>query len=343
MLDYDMQDSDITNTLKDFGLSENETTVYLATLQSLEELSPYQISKLTGIPRTTVYDVLMTLSLKGLVELEQSDGYTKQQTRVTAKNPSTLRDIIRQRRKELVNLDVGLVNVLPKLMTDYHNQRTGANVEFYPGVEGAKQLYSRLAEYSKETTLYVWSKMMPMDALSSEGVNRDIDQAKQLLQHTNAHSREIIPLNDWTKHVLSYQLGRDKDYLIGRDFRVVDSPMFEMYLDLIVVEDYVKAVCAEQDEVWGLIIHSSALAKTLISIHQLQWMQATPVSRELIESWGENEFLKRQQSKEKTSKTKDQRQMTGDDPVKELLSSRNRIFSSAEEVVDMVNKMQDED
>lgn len=78
-----------TKVLKRFGLTDNEIDIYIECLKN-EELSPFQLSKLTGIPRTTVYDCLMSLSLKGLIELEQSDGFQKQQTRVRGKNPSEL-------------------------------------------------------------------------------------------------------------------------------------------------------------------------------------------------------------------------------------------------------------
>jgi sugar-specific transcriptional regulator TrmB len=81
-----------TQVLKEFGLSENEAKVYQSALE-LGETSPFGISKSTGIARTTVYAILTDLALKGLVELESSTGLMKQQTKVRAKNPSTLRDI----------------------------------------------------------------------------------------------------------------------------------------------------------------------------------------------------------------------------------------------------------
>ena len=115
----------ILETLKRFGLSENETKVYLESLKH-NETSPFQLSKATGIPRTTVYDVVMELSLKGLIELEQSDGIQKQQTKIRAKNPSILRTILQGKRKELTSLELDILNFLPNLKADFHQNKVNA-------------------------------------------------------------------------------------------------------------------------------------------------------------------------------------------------------------------------
>ena len=48
--------------LANFGLNDNETKVYLASLKQ-DGLGPFKLSQLTGIPRTTIYETLMSLSL----------------------------------------------------------------------------------------------------------------------------------------------------------------------------------------------------------------------------------------------------------------------------------------
>ena len=88
----------INKVLLDFGLSESEIKVYLECLKETD-LGPFKLANLTGIPRTTVYEILTSLALKGLVELEHSDGFTKKQTKVKAKNPTTLREMVRNKKK----------------------------------------------------------------------------------------------------------------------------------------------------------------------------------------------------------------------------------------------------
>jgi sugar-specific transcriptional regulator TrmB len=55
----------IPKALKEYGLSDKETSVYLAVLQS-GLVSVTRISELTALPKSTCYDVLRALIDKGL-------------------------------------------------------------------------------------------------------------------------------------------------------------------------------------------------------------------------------------------------------------------------------------
>ncbi len=287
--------NNILKTLKKFGLSDNEALVYVEALKE-DELSPYQISKLTGIPRTTVYDVLMSLALKGLVELDQSDGFTKQQTKVKAKNPSVLRKILQQKRDESVKLEVEIADILPELKGHFHKDNANADFKFYPGIEGARQVYSKI-EDDIATEEFLWTYLMPLDAFGSDFINKDVKQGTVNRKKTGINGKLLIPLNPWTKHVLTYQYQLDNDYLANREFRYVESPMFECFLELSIQGSMVRIACIEENEVWGLSMNSEALSKTLKSIYIFMWNAATPVTVELINSWGENKFLRAQRSK----------------------------------------------
>lgn len=282
--------------LKNFGLSENEIRVYLESLKH-EELTPYKISKATGIPRTTVYDVLMNLSLKGLVELEQSDGFTKQQTLVRAKNPSALRKILQKNRHDLLKLETDIINILPRLKADYHKSKPNTDFQFYPGVEGFKEVYLTEKMIDVDTQIYTWDCLMPMDVIGSEEMNRlvsEIDQKRRSYKHK---SKELIAWSDWSRHVLSYQFTRDNKYLDVREVRYLDNPAFDLSVEINLIGTQVRISCAKEDEVWGMVINSKALSNSLKAIFQVQWMTATPVTVKMVKSWGPNEMLKFQKKR----------------------------------------------
>jgi hypothetical protein len=282
----------ILKTLKKFGLSDNEALVYVEALKK-DELSPFQISKLTNIPRTTVYDVLMSLALKGLVELDQSDGFQKQQTKVRAKNPSILRKILQQKRDDNLKLEVEVNDILPELKGLFHKDESNANFRFFPGIEGCKSVYKNI-ENDVPDDEYIWSYLMPDDMFGSDFINEDIKTGTKIQKKYNKSKRFIIPLNPWTKHVLSYQYSLHPDYFDTREFRFIESPMFECFLEMSIKGDVINIACTEEDEVWGMIIQSKALVKTLKSIYSLHWNMATPVTKEVVESWGKSEFLEKQ-------------------------------------------------
>lgn len=287
----------IQKALSKFGLSENEAKVYVEALKH-EETSPFALSKATGIPRTTVYDVLMSLSLKGLVELKQSDGLMKQQTKIRAKNPSILREIIGKRRKSLSALDVDVVEILPELKGKFNKSEPNADFKFYPGIEGVKRVYFYESE-SREPKV-VWENLMPMDALGKENMNLFTDHETKLTSEKNIEHRELIPLTDWTRHVLSYQVGRNSDYIRARSMKIVTNPVFDNNLSITIQGSRIYISCAHKNELWGLIINSKTLSATMKGMFEVMWLTAEPVTMELVKSWGENEFLKAEKKKKKT-------------------------------------------
>ncbi|KKR06385.1 MAG: Transcriptional regulator, TrmB [candidate division WS6 bacterium GW2011_GWF2_39_15] len=285
-------------TLERFGLNEKEIQVYLACLKQ-DITSPYQLSKITKIPRTTIYDILLNLSLKGLVQLEQSDGFTKQQTKVKANNPSVLRKILQDKRNYLVDLELDVVDILPSLKQDFHKEKANVNFKFYPGVEGLRKLYRDRSFDLIEAERYTWDLLMPMDMIGHEEINRIVDAQNEAYKLRKYPSKEIVSLNDWTKHVLSYQYGRNPLYIENREIRYIENPVFNLSVELNIVGNVIRIACANGEENWGLSMNSISLSSTLKSIFLLEWDRGTPVTKELVESWGPNEMIEYEKRRDK--------------------------------------------
>jgi predicted transcriptional regulator len=290
---------DIKRVLEEFGLTENEITVYTAALE-VDETSPYKLSKATGIPRTTVYDVVSSLALHGLLDMQQSDGFTKQQTLIRAKNPSTLRDIVRERRDELTSLEVDLVTVLQDLKETYAKSKTETNsdVKYYPGVEGVKKVMNLLATDDTNLQTYEFTTQAPMDSLGKGFVNSYIDKRIKLDSKLHFKPKVIMPLNDWSRHVFTYQVQRRKDiYLDSNEHRYIEREDFVIPQEISIKGDFVRIYTVEKEELYGMIVRSRSFALVWKSLFNLIWSFATPITKEVVDSWGENEFLKAERKK----------------------------------------------
>lgn len=284
-------ESKIFQTLSEFGLSKNEIKVYIEAVKH-KEISPYKLSKLIGIPRTTVYEVIMSLSLKGLITIKTSQGLEKQQTWIVAKNPSVLREIISKRKKELTNLEIDIVDILPELKDGFLQQQTNSDFQFFPGIDGVKKVFDLLRNSVGKTQIYMFDHMMPMDTLGKKFINKLVINEILLSKKAGRYRiKAIFPFNDWTKHVLSYQFGRDPKYIEYHEFRYLENPAFNLYQDIYFFSDRMAITMAKDDEVWGLIIKSRLLYKSMHAIFHLIWQQATPVTKEFVLSLGQNEFL----------------------------------------------------
>ena len=280
--------------LEQFGLSSNEARVYQSALQ-LGETSPFGIAKATGIPRTTVYAVLTDLALKGLVELESATGLMKQQIKVKAKNPSTLRDILWQKRADLVRQEVDIVGILPFLKKEYLRDETNVDFQFFPGMEGANQVMFDYDGVDQDT--YVFDYQIPMDATGSKEMNEGVDKGINLWSKGSATEYNLTSLTPWSKHVLSYQVERNPHYLDRVQYRTLPFELTGLSVLIRLKGSRTWVVSVKGDEVWGLKIRSQNLADSLVGIHQALWKLSTPVTKDMIISWGPNEYLRAETKK----------------------------------------------
>ncbi|MEI7604055.1 MAG: helix-turn-helix domain-containing protein [bacterium] len=278
----------IQKVLEQFGLTENETKVYLEVLRH-DYLSPFQIAKLTDIPRTTIYDIIMSLSLKGIIELKQSKGFEKQQTLIRAKNPSILRKILQDKRKDLSVLELNIMGIISDLKKDFHRDNTDAFVKFYEGIEGAKKIMYNFRDI--DLPCYGWCYLTPADAFGSDVINEYVQNELKSDDEKRNRQKLIIPYNEWTRHVVTYQYSKNSDYIKIYEFRYIDNPSFEVNEDISVQGNIIQIMSAKDDEIWGLEITSNLLAQTMISFHHLMWNMATPITEEVVKSWGSNEII----------------------------------------------------
>jgi len=280
--------------LEQFGLSENEAKVYRGALE-LGETSPFAIAKFTGIARTSVYSVLTDLALKGLVELESATGLMKQQTKVKAKNPSTLREILWAKRDSLVRQEVDILEILPFLKKEYLRDETNADFQFFPGIDGANHVMFDYDGVDQDT--YVFDYQIPMDATGSKEMNEGVDKGISLWSKGKATEYNLTPINPWTKHVLSYQVERNPHYLDRVEYRSLPFELAGLALTIRSKGDRTWIVSVKGDEVWGLKIRSQNLASSLVGIHQALWKLASPITKEMISSWGPNEYMQAEKSR----------------------------------------------
>lgn len=287
----------IAQTLSEFGLSDNEIKIYVEAVKH-KEISPYKLSKLVNLPRTTVYDVMTNLALKKLITIKTSQGLEKQQTWIIAKNPSVLRDILRAKYQDLTRLEVDIVDILPQLKSDYLAHQNNADFKFYPGIDGVKKVFEIINAASTKTQVYLWDHQMPMDTLGKEYINKDLQRG--LNQRAKKYPiKTIIPLNEWTKHVLTYQYQRNHEYIKRHNFRYIEKSGFTLYQDIYLFLDRMAVTMAKDNEVWGLVIKSNLLVKSFRAIFDFMWQQAVPVTKEFVESLGINEFLKEEKNKKR--------------------------------------------
>ena len=164
-----MKKQEIIDLLSDFGLSENEAEVYLAAL-SLGPTSIQNISKDTGIKRTTVYPIIENLKKKGLINSQ----VLKLKKPYGAESPNTLESLFDIKREKLRK-------ALPEL-TAIQNLKGGESfIKYYEGVEGVKAVYNGILDDLKPGDKYlIMSDMEKFLAMDNDFFSHFIEKRAKL-------------------------------------------------------------------------------------------------------------------------------------------------------------------
>lgn len=141
-------------TIKQLGLSDNETEVYLLLLQMQEGLAS-EIAKKSKISRPHIYDTLAKLIDKGIVSyvIKNSRKYFK------PANPEVLMDLLKSK-------EMSLQKILPDLKKLYAPAKEKPTIEVYEGKEGLKTILKDILRVNKELTGFGptirWEKEIPI-------------------------------------------------------------------------------------------------------------------------------------------------------------------------------------
>lgn len=120
----------IKESLKKFGLTSKESSVYEAALE-LGKSTAHEIAKKAGLPRSTTYSVIETLINKRLIFLYK-EGKIKQ---YTAEDPQKIVTISQEATQ-------ALKAVLPDMKTLYKTAKGKPHIKYYEGLAAIKEMYN---------------------------------------------------------------------------------------------------------------------------------------------------------------------------------------------------------
>lgn len=235
---------EVKTELKELGLDENEIKVYMACL-SESGVNVKEISAKTKLIRTTVYGVLHSLILKGLVAKVQKEGIML----FSATNPKELLHILDQKREKLNS-------IIPELEKMKEFTPSLQKVDFYEGRNGVKAITNDLlsvpnhivkcvgagkkwVDFSSSFALVYYRKKKEMKVktetiLSDTPEEREFLKGKEYKNSTFRFLKGIDVTNSATfiyqdkVSFVSYEQGNERGFIIkDKEFNKVQRIMFE--------------------------------------------------------------------------------------------------------------------
>ncbi len=244
----------LQKSLVEIGLSDKEAGVYIALLE-LGRGTVSQISRKANINRTTGYDILDSLSSKGLVSISGKEP--KQE--YSAESPEQLENFVAgeiQKKHAALRKTETLVPELKLL----HNIGDRPRVRFYEGTDGLQQVY--------EDTLTSHEPIRAFATVDDMHAALPNYFPKYYKRRASAgiHIRAIVP-----KTEIGIERRRhDKEEL--REMALVPKDTFYFSPEINIYDN--KVMIASLREKLGIIIESAEIADALKKIYELAWAEA---------------------------------------------------------------------
>ncbi len=138
---------DISQFLAKIGLTDKETTLYLASLKHGPQTASI-LEKKTGLARSTVNFVFAELIRKGFASKTQK----KNSTYYSVIKPKSIGYIIDEKKAEIKKLGSDFASILPLLASMQSNLSSVPKVRYFEGVEGLCRTVDNCCE--KDETVY---------------------------------------------------------------------------------------------------------------------------------------------------------------------------------------------
>ncbi|MBT3356554.1 MarR family transcriptional regulator [bacterium] len=161
------------------GLSEKETKIYLALLES-GAISVRGLANITKINRGSVYDILKKLQKKGLVAFYHHE--TKQ--KFIAEDPEKLKTLIEEKERKLKTAKSDIEKIIPELRSIQEKNGQKPTTKFYEGRTGIKTILDNVfeilaSEANTEKEYYVYSAKEASEDIKEAYPNFTKDRIKQ--------------------------------------------------------------------------------------------------------------------------------------------------------------------
>jgi len=242
----------VTTTLQKFGLTENQTRVYLAALE-LGDARATDIAKLGGVNRQTTYEVLDALTAMGLVNYYHS----RRVRRYIAEPPTRLEQILETRKREIAE-------VMPELKSLF-GERGGhkPRVKYYRGIEEMKLLYEDTLTTSNKKLCAIFSVKDVIGAFDFEYLD-DLwkRRIKQGIHLRVIRDRKRDMKDTWTETTEALRQIRYAP-------ETFDLPM-TMYL-----YDNKVVLFSTKHENFGMMIESKEFCDTQKALFEILWVASS--------------------------------------------------------------------
>ena len=247
--------------LQSFGFSEKEVIVYIALLE-LGKGTVRQISSKAGINRTTAYDILGSLSNKGLVTISGKEPKTE----YAVEPPEAITTYLKRVAEETAEHIKKSEAIIPELEL-LHAKQNRPKIRFYEGREGLEHVYEDTLTSTEPIRAY--ASVGDMHA----GLPGYFPEYYKRRAGKNISIRAIAPKTSMGLERKALDTEEKREIAFVPADKYYFSPEINIYDNKIMI--------ASWREKLGIIIESTEIADAMKKIYELAWAEAKRLDGEL--------------------------------------------------------------
>ncbi len=253
----------IAHDLKKIGLSEKEALVYGA-LFSLGGAFPSKVAEETKLNRSTVYKILVELSIKGLVnEIEKKNKIFYQ-----VEKPDRL---IRYAKGQISRAEDNL-EIAKKLLPDFEGMyallENKPRVRYFEKIEGVLAIYEDFLAVQKPYEMLAFSNAALLEHILPADFFEKFRRSKERMGIT---TRGIIPDTEADLTYTERMFPGYKKEIVPR-VRIVPAKDFPFKGEITVYgENKVSIVNLSKEHLTGIVIEDEAIHGMMKMIFELSW------------------------------------------------------------------------
>ena len=237
---------------QEFGLSENEAKIYLASLE-IGRATADELSKHANVKRPTTYVQIESLVKKGLMSSHEKG----KKTYFSPESPEYLKRIFEKTHEKVESGEKELEKILPNLVRMFETADNRPRVRFFEGKEGLITMREEFLNVKSKELFIIFSQ----DVLESVFGRDELASYSRKRAEAGIHSRAI-----YTRSGGKFE---DKHPPLT-ERRFLPENKLSLEADIIIFDNKI-AITALRGKLFGVIIESKEIAKSMRSIFEIMW------------------------------------------------------------------------
>jgi sugar-specific transcriptional regulator TrmB len=259
----EIQNKSLVQRLTKSGFTDKEALVYVSVLE-LKGAFPSRIAEYSGIRRSTVYNILVALSIRGIVnEIEKKNKifYQVEQPEKILRHANTKL----QTAKDTIN---NLNQIIPEINNIYNTGSDSPKITYYTGKDGIFSIYEDMVSVTKPYEMLAFTNAKEFVKFVSKSVSSNYFKAKEKVGIT---TRAILPDTEEDRQARETAY-KDIDRKYWPIFKHVDKSTFPSATEItIYAPNKVSIINFKENHLAGVVIEDSAIHGMMRAIFELAW------------------------------------------------------------------------